>query len=76
MCGTGALAALVMAVILNIIALDSPQQRFIRLSQTSLIRWRDSVQAETTRQCSHSLHHLCKGTRSDRTQGQAFHPTA
>ena len=46
--GTGALAVLVMAVILSIIALDSPQQRFIRLTQTSLIRLRDSLQAETT----------------------------
>ena len=48
MCGTGALAVLVMAVILNIIALDSPQQRFIRLTQTSLSRLRDRLQAETT----------------------------
>ena len=47
--GTGALAVLVMAVILVIIALDSPQdQSFIRLSQTSLIQLRDSLQAETT----------------------------
>ena len=47
-CGTGALAVLVMAVILGIIALDSPQQGFIRLTQTSLIQLRDSLQAETT----------------------------
>jgi hypothetical protein len=47
--GTGALAVLVMAVILVIIALDSPQeQSFIRVSQTSLIQLRDSLQAETT----------------------------
>ena len=47
--GTGALAVLVMAVILVIIALDSPQdQSFIRLSQTSLIQLRDSLQAEAT----------------------------
>jgi hypothetical protein len=46
--GTGALAVLVMAVILIIIALDSPQQGVIRLSQTSLIHLRDSLQAETT----------------------------
>jgi hypothetical protein len=45
---TGALAVLVMAVILVIIALDSPQQTFIRLSQTSLIQLRDSLPAETT----------------------------
>ena len=46
--GTGALAVLVMAVILVIIALDSPQeQSFIRVSQTSLIQLRDSLQAET-----------------------------
>ena len=44
----GALAVLVTAVILVIIALDSPQQSFIRLSQTSLIQLRDSLQAETT----------------------------
>ena len=48
MCGTGALAVLVVAVIMSIIALDSPQQRFIRLTQTSLIRLRDSLRAETT----------------------------
>jgi hypothetical protein len=48
MFGTGALAVLVMAVILSIIALDSPQQRFIRLTQASLIRLRESLQAETT----------------------------
>jgi hypothetical protein len=42
------LAVLVMAVILNIIALDSRQQRSIRLTQTSLSRWHDSLQAETT----------------------------
>jgi hypothetical protein len=47
--GTGALAVLVMAVILVIIALDSPQeQSFIRVSQTSLIQLRDSLQPETT----------------------------
>ena len=47
--GTGALAVLVMAVILVIIALDSLQgQSFIRLPQTSLIQLRDSLQAETT----------------------------
>jgi hypothetical protein len=46
--GTGALAVLVMAAILGIIALDSPQQGFIRLPQTSLIRLRDSLPAETT----------------------------
>jgi hypothetical protein len=45
---TGALSVLVMAVILVIIALDSPQQSFIRLSQTTLIQLRDSLQAETT----------------------------
>jgi hypothetical protein len=45
---TGALAVLVMAVIMVIIALDSPQQSFIRLSQTSLIQLRDSLQAATT----------------------------
>jgi hypothetical protein len=45
---TGALAVLVTAVILVIIALDSLQPTFIRLSQTSLIQLRDSLQAETT----------------------------
>ena len=45
---TGALAVLVTAVILVIIALDSPQQSFIPRSQTSLIQLRESLQAETT----------------------------
>ena len=40
-------SVLVMAVILVIIALDSPQQSFIRLSQASLIQLRDSLQAES-----------------------------
>jgi hypothetical protein len=48
MWGIRALAVLVVAVILSIIALDSPQQRFIRLSQTSLIQLRDRLRAETT----------------------------
>jgi hypothetical protein len=46
--GTGALAVLVLAVILSIIALDSLQQGNIRMSQTSLLRLRDRLQAETT----------------------------
>src|SRR5262245_57294014 len=44
---TGALAVLVTAVILVIIALDSPRPTFIRLSQRSLIQLRDSLQTET-----------------------------
>src|SRR5262245_18112587 len=45
---TGALAVLVMAVILVIIALDSPQPGSMLPKQTSLIQLRDSLQTETT----------------------------